>query len=86
VLAGFRGYRMDEVDAVLNRVAEALTDRGDEIRLLRRRLAAVEQPVGAVAEQAPSGGSAQPVAEHEPGEKPPPEAEPEPVQRRPATA
>jgi DivIVA domain-containing protein len=40
---GFRGYRMDEVDGVLNRLAEALTERDDEIRLLRQRLHAQER-------------------------------------------
>lgn len=39
---GLRGYRMDEVDAVLSRLAAALADRDDEIRSLRRRLA--DQP------------------------------------------
>ena len=38
---GLRGYRMDEVDAVLGRLAAALADRDDEIRSLRRRLAAL---------------------------------------------
>lgn len=36
---GLRGYRMDEVDAVLTRLAVALSDRDDEIRTLRKRLA-----------------------------------------------
>jgi DivIVA domain-containing protein len=41
---GFRGYRMDEVDAVLTRVADALNERDAELRDLRERLAALEQP------------------------------------------
>ena len=40
---GFRGYRMDEVDAVLSRVADALSERDAELRDLRARLAAQTQ-------------------------------------------
>ncbi|MFP5346505.1 MAG: DivIVA domain-containing protein [Actinomycetes bacterium] len=35
---GLRGYRMDEVDSVLDRLAAALEERDDEIRDLHRRL------------------------------------------------
>jgi DivIVA domain-containing protein len=34
-----RGYRMEEVDAVLTRLSVALAERDDEVRLLRGRLA-----------------------------------------------
>lgn len=37
----FRGYRMDEVDTVLARLADALSERDEEVRDLRERL---EQP------------------------------------------
>ena len=37
----FRGYRMDQVDAVLDRVADDLTARDQEIAVLRSRLSEV---------------------------------------------
>jgi len=37
---GLRGYRMDEVDAVLDRLAEELTQRDAHIAALTQRLAA----------------------------------------------
>lgn len=39
----FRGYRMDQVDAVLDRVAGDLTARDAEISKLRLRLAEAQQ-------------------------------------------
>jgi DivIVA domain-containing protein len=36
---GLRGYRMDEVDAVLGRLRDALADRDAELAGLRRRVA-----------------------------------------------
>ncbi|WP_298251638.1 DivIVA domain-containing protein [uncultured Arthrobacter sp.] len=36
---GLRGYRMDQVDEVLDRLAAALTERDDEILHLRAQLA-----------------------------------------------
>jgi DivIVA domain-containing protein len=36
---GFRGYRMDQVDDVLNRLGDELTERDSRISELERRLA-----------------------------------------------
>ncbi len=47
---GFRGYRMDEVDEVLDRLSAELGARGEEIRELRERLAEGAEP-----DQPPAG-------------------------------
>lgn len=39
----FRGYRMDEVDTVLDRLGRELTGRDEEIAALRRQLAGEER-------------------------------------------
>ncbi|HEX5534746.1 MAG TPA: DivIVA domain-containing protein [Actinomycetales bacterium] len=39
-----RGYRMEEVDAVLTRLSVALAERDDEVRLLRDKLAHRDEP------------------------------------------
>jgi DivIVA domain-containing protein len=59
-----RGYRMTEVDWLLEQFADALDERDEQIASLRARLAEHEQKA---AEAAPDGGSAEPgtTAEHE---------------------
>jgi DivIVA domain-containing protein len=41
-----RGYRMEEVDAVLTRLSVALAERDDEVRRLRDRLSHRDEPRG----------------------------------------
>lgn len=53
---GLRGYRMDQVDQVLDELRDQLTARDTELAELRIRLAAMEQ----VGEQASDGGPAAP--------------------------
>jgi DivIVA domain-containing protein len=43
---GLRGYRMDEVDAVLARLRDELADRDAELAALRRRAEAPPAPEG----------------------------------------
>lgn len=42
---GLRGYRMDEVDAVLDRLREEIADRDAELASLRARVRPAEPPV-----------------------------------------
>ncbi|UUL77685.1 DivIVA domain-containing protein [Pseudarthrobacter sp. Fe7] len=42
---GLRGYRMDQVDQVLDELRDQLAERDAELAELRGRLAAVEEPV-----------------------------------------
>ena len=53
---GLRGYRMDQVDQVLDELRDQLTARDTELAELRIRLAAMEQ----AGEQASDGGPAAP--------------------------
>lgn len=41
---GLRGYRMDEVDVVLDRVSSDLAERDERIRDLERQVAALQNP------------------------------------------
>ena len=43
---GFRGYRMDQVDAVLGRLAAELGQRDERIAELAAQVAALEAPAG----------------------------------------
>jgi DivIVA domain-containing protein len=48
---GFRGYRMDQVDDVLNRLSSELTERDARIAELERRLAGTSTESGPTGER-----------------------------------
>jgi DivIVA domain-containing protein len=59
---GFRGYRMDEVDEVLDRLGVELGDREEEIRELRERLSGGPETVAQPEPAAPAPEPDQPPA------------------------
>jgi DivIVA domain-containing protein len=51
---GLRGYRMDQVDQVLDELRDQLAASRHEVETLKARLAALEQPIPASGPEAPA--------------------------------
>lgn len=70
---GTRGYRMSQVDGVVDRLRRALREKDEEIAVLR---AEARGESGAGAAPAEAGDHARPASEREPDREPAPEPEP----------
>jgi DivIVA domain-containing protein len=67
---GFRGYRMDEVDEVLDRLGLELGAREEEIRQLREHLAGGPETLAAPTEPIESTERTEPTESIEPADRP----------------